>query len=204
MTTPGFLHFIAHIAVTVLAVSLLIPGSQAFSLPFNFFLRRPIDTTVPRVNRPSRQDIYKTDIKKPSLLRFPREGSVQETPDTGVHPKGTSPDAVYIEPRLKVINDNSKRKREGGGCIFHAGLAHNCDYKSLVRAFDDVDHWNSFMSPGKKKRSGGGFLAARRRPTSNTGGWRNRNMMSNGEGKKKFSDMPGRKEDSRATTWDDA
>ena len=70
MTTPGFLHFIAHIAVTVLAVSLLIPGSQAFSLPLNFFLRRPIDTTVPRVNRPSRQDIYKTDIKKPSLLRF--------------------------------------------------------------------------------------------------------------------------------------
>ena len=70
MTTPGILHFIAHIAVTVLAVSLLIPGSQAFSLPFNFFLRRPIDTTVPRVNRPSRQDIYKTDIKKPSLLRF--------------------------------------------------------------------------------------------------------------------------------------
>ena len=60
------------------------------------------------------------------------------------------------------------------------------------------------MSPGKKKRSGGGFLAARRRPTSNTGGWRNRNMMPNGEGKKKFTDMPGRKEDSRATTWDDA
>ena len=37
--------------------------------------------------------------------------------------------------------------------MFHAGLAHNCDYRSLVKAFDDVDHWNSYLSPGKRKRS---------------------------------------------------
>ena len=37
--------------------------------------------------------------------------------------------------------------------MFHAGLAHNCDYRSLVKALDDVDHWNSYLSPGKRKRS---------------------------------------------------
>lgn len=51
--------------------------------------------------------------------------------------------------------------------MFHAGLAHNCDYKSLVKAFDDVDHWNSYMSPGKKKRSGGSLLSIRQRRQEN-------------------------------------
>lgn len=58
-------------------------------------------------------------------------------------------------------------KREGGGCMFHAGLAHNCEYKSLVKAFDDLDHWNSFMSPGKKKRSGNSWTTTKRRRPEN-------------------------------------
>ena len=41
------------------------------------------------------------------------------------------------------------RKRKGGGCLFHGGLAHNCDYKDLVGAVDETDHWGSDMSPGK-------------------------------------------------------
>ena len=42
-----------------------------------------------------------------------------------------------------------RRKRQGGGCLFHAGLAHNCDYKDLVGAVDETDHWGSDLSPGK-------------------------------------------------------
>jgi len=40
-------------------------------------------------------------------------------------------------------------KRRGSGCVFHGGLAHNCDYKDLVRAVDEADHWGSELSPGK-------------------------------------------------------
>ena len=43
----------------------------------------------------------------------------------------------------------SLQKRKGGGCLFHGGLAHNCDYKDLVGAVDETDHWGSDMSPGK-------------------------------------------------------
>ena len=41
------------------------------------------------------------------------------------------------------------RKRQGSGCLFHGGLAHNCDYKDLVGAVDEADHWGSDLSPGK-------------------------------------------------------
>jgi len=59
---------------------------------------------------------------------------------------------------LKLTSERqNKSKREGSGCMFHAGLAHNCDYKQMVRAIDEVDHWNSFMSPGKKKRGDTGI-----------------------------------------------
>ena len=37
----------------------------------------------------------------------------------------------------------------GSGCLFHAGLAHNCDYKDLVGAVDETDHWSSDIAPGK-------------------------------------------------------
>jgi len=54
--------------------------------------------------------------------------------------------------------------------MFHAGLAHNCDYRSLVKAFDDVDHWNSYLSPGKRKRSdasSNSWLTSKRQFTEN-------------------------------------
>ena len=44
---------------------------------------------------------------------------------------------------------NRKRRGGGGGCMFHAGLAHNCDYKDLIGAIDETDFWGSDMSPGK-------------------------------------------------------
>lgn len=46
-----------------------------------------------------------------------------------------------------------KRIGSGSGCLFHAGLAHNCDYKDLVRAVDETDHWGSDLAPGKRKRN---------------------------------------------------
>ena len=54
---------------------------------------------------------------------------------------------IFIQFITKT--DYIYRKRKGGGCLFHGGLAHNCDYKDLVGAVDETDHWGSDMSPGK-------------------------------------------------------
>ena len=54
---------------------------------------------------------------------------------------------IFIQFITKI--DYIYRKRKGGGCLFHGGLAHNCDYKDLVGAVDETDHWGSDMSPGK-------------------------------------------------------
>jgi len=55
-------------------------------------------------------------------------------------------------PAIQQQNPNERfqpAKRQGG-CLFHGGLAHNCDYKDLVGAVDEADHWGSDLSPGKK------------------------------------------------------
>ena len=36
--------------------------------------------------------------------------------------------------------------------MFHAGLAHNCDYRDVVGAVNEVSHWGSDISPGKRRR----------------------------------------------------
>ena len=46
-------------------------------------------------------------------------------------------------------DDNFVYRKRQGGCLFHGGLAHNCDYKDLVGAVDEADHWGSDLSPGK-------------------------------------------------------
>lgn len=53
-------------------------------------------------------------------------------------------------PHKQVMQE--KRHGGGSGCLFHGGLAHNCDYKDLVGAVDETYYWGSDLSPGKKKR----------------------------------------------------
>ena len=36
--------------------------------------------------------------------------------------------------------------------MFHAGLGQNCDYRDMVGAVDEVNHWGSDMAPGRKRR----------------------------------------------------
>jgi hypothetical protein len=36
--------------------------------------------------------------------------------------------------------------------MFHAGLAQNCDYKDVIGAVNEVNHWGSDLSPGKRRR----------------------------------------------------
>ena len=61
------LHLVACVTLTL---SLLIPGNEAFAIPFNLFF--PLDRTVQRVKTGYRPEVqYKTDYKlqKPSLIR---------------------------------------------------------------------------------------------------------------------------------------
>lgn len=44
------------------------------------------------------------------------------------------------------------RPKRRGSCMFHAGLAHNCDYRDVVGAVNEVSHWGSDISPGKRRR----------------------------------------------------
>merc|ERR1712226_202926 len=96
MTSP--LHLVACVTLTL---SLLIPGNEAFAIPFNLFL--PLDRTLTqRVKAGYRPEVpYKTEYKlqKPSLLRAPLESNLQQL-DTKTHQKVSASDKVYLQPRL--------------------------------------------------------------------------------------------------------
>jgi len=44
-------------------------------------------------------------------------------------------------------------KRANSNCLFHAGLAHNCDFRDVITAVNEMSYWGSDLAPGKKKRS---------------------------------------------------
>jgi len=44
-------------------------------------------------------------------------------------------------------------KRANTNCLFHAGLAHNCDFRDVISAVNEMSYWGSDLAPGKKKRT---------------------------------------------------
>ena len=50
---------------------------------------------------------------------------------------------------MKMFTIFSKRR---GSCLFHAGLAHNCDYRDVIGAVNEASHWGSALAPGKKRK----------------------------------------------------
>ncbi|TRY73958.1 hypothetical protein TCAL_11345 [Tigriopus californicus] len=52
---------------------------------------------------------------------------------------------------IQKFGEPSRPKRRGS-CLFHAGLAHNCDYRDVVGAVNAITHWGSDSGPGKRRR----------------------------------------------------
>eukprot|EP00095_Tigriopus_kingsejongensis_P003432 maker-scaffold110_size354795-snap-gene-2.22 protein:Tk03432 transcript:maker-scaffold110_size354795-snap-gene-2.22-mRNA-1 annotation:"PREDICTED: uncharacterized protein LOC100906079" len=52
---------------------------------------------------------------------------------------------------IQQFGEPSRPKRRGS-CLFHAGLAHNCDYRDVVGAVNEITHWGSANAPGKRRR----------------------------------------------------
>jgi len=89
------------------------------------------------------------------LRRLLRSGllsaDIEDRPGSYYHRRTGVPNVSYrLYPSKQMPIHNEPAKRQGG-CLFHGGLAHNCDYKDLVGAVDETDHWGSDLSPGKKK-----------------------------------------------------
>jgi len=66
-----------------------------------------------------------------------------------------------MQRRRSAAEDRSRRfqapttrgfSKRRGTCMFHAGLGQNCDYRDMVGAVDEVNHWGSDLTPGKKRR----------------------------------------------------
>merc|ERR1712226_1377449 len=49
-----------------------------------------------------------------------------------------------------VTTPPSPYKRGGSNCLFNGGLAHNCDYRDVIASVNDMGHWGSALSPGKR------------------------------------------------------
>lgn len=65
---------------------------------------------------------------------------------------------LSLEARSKIFSGNSRRtdqtRKRGGSssCLFNAGLAHNCDYRDVVGAVNEMNHWGSDLAPGKRRK----------------------------------------------------
>jgi len=51
-----------------------------------------------------------------------------------------------------VTTPPSPYKRGGSNCLFNGGLAHNCDYRDVIASVNDMGHWGSALSPGKRRK----------------------------------------------------
>jgi len=59
--------------------------------------------------------------------------------------------------RLAVAENHPERqqqnyKRANTNCLFHAGLAHNCDYRDVIASVNEMSYWGSDLAPGKRKK----------------------------------------------------
>lgn len=48
-----------------------------------------------------------------------------------------------------IVNCTNCRKRT---CYFNAGMSHNCDYNEVLKTVDDVNHWSSDSTPGRRRK----------------------------------------------------
>ena len=53
---------------------------------------------------------------------------------------------------LPFFLSSSTYKRAGSNCLFHAGLAHNCDYRDVIASVNEMNHWGSNLAPGRRRR----------------------------------------------------
>lgn len=37
-------------------------------------------------------------------------------------------------------------------CYFNAGMSHSCDYNEVLKTVDDVNHWSSDYTPGRRRK----------------------------------------------------
>ena len=61
---------------------------------------------------------------------------------------------VHIPYDIKTVVVASIHRKRGGSssCLFNAGLAHNCDYRDVVGAVNEMNHWGSDLAPGKRRK----------------------------------------------------
>jgi len=52
----------------------------------------------------------------------------------------------------QVLGHPKDKRGKRGGCVLHAGLAHNCDYRDVIGAVNEMSHWGSEFAPGKRRR----------------------------------------------------
>merc|ERR1712156_52211 len=60
---------------------------------------------------------------------------------------------IRQEAASRQIPVQQNYKRANTNCLFHAGLAHNCDFRDVISAVNEMSYWGSDLAPGKKKRN---------------------------------------------------
>merc|ERR1711981_165661 len=60
---------------------------------------------------------------------------------------------IRQEAARRQIPVQQNYKRANTNCLFHAGLASNCDFRDVISAVNEMSYWGSDLSPGKKKRT---------------------------------------------------
>merc|ERR1712228_707954 len=60
---------------------------------------------------------------------------------------------IRQEAARRQVPVQQNYKRANTNCLFHAGLAHNCDFRDVISAVNEMSYWGSDLSPGKKKRT---------------------------------------------------
>merc|ERR1711973_170185 len=60
---------------------------------------------------------------------------------------------IRQEAASRQIPVQQNYKRANTNCLFHAGLAHNCDFRDVISAVNEMSYWGSDLAPGKKKRT---------------------------------------------------
>ncbi|XP_057377643.1 uncharacterized protein LOC130699321 [Daphnia carinata] len=86
--------------------------------------------------------------------------------------EGNDPKVVALYDVLKEIlvapaepNQSTApiRKRT---CYFNAGMSHSCDYNEVLRTVDDVNHWSSDDTPGRRRKRQHSSTRRGRAPTT--------------------------------------
>ncbi|KAI9555118.1 hypothetical protein GHT06_017633 [Daphnia sinensis] len=55
-------------------------------------------------------------------------------------------------------------------CYFNAGMSHSCDYNEVLKTVDDVNHWSSDYTPGRRRKRQHSTTRRGRAPTRSLDG----------------------------------